>query len=137
MNKTWKWILGIVLVLVLIGAMFAIGFGSSRMAGYSAYGRGGGNDGRQFNNPGGRYPMMGSGNEYPMMGGGRDRFGGGFFGPFALLGGLFKFALFAGLLYGVYWLGKRNARIALDPKPAAPAVPASAAPEAESKPDNK
>ncbi len=43
----------------------------------------------------------------------------GFFGPFVFFGGLLKLFIFGGLLYGAYWLGRRNARITLDPAPAA------------------
>jgi hypothetical protein len=42
-----------------------------------------------------------------------------FGGGFALFGGLVRLAFFGLVLYGVYWLGRRNARIALDPKPVA------------------
>lgn len=144
MNKTLKWIFGIVLVLALVGAMFAIGYTwQTRMAG--------GWDtrvARDWN-----HPMMrgddgwtnqprkwerNDGWSHPMV---YER---GFtpFGGFFLLGGLVKFALFVGLLYGAYWLGRRNARIALDPStgsgqrpaPAASAMDASAAPEADPAP---
>ncbi len=47
------------------------------------------------------------------------------FGGFFLLGGLVKLVLFLGVIYGAYWLGRRNARIALDPKPAERVEPAS------------
>lgn len=113
MSKTWKWILGIVLVLVIIGAMFAIGYmWQTRMTTGSA---------RVFDrdlnmpmmrqwerqDPGIRnHPMMGVRGFAP-------------FGGFFLLGGLVKWILFFGLLYGAYWLGRRNARLAIDPKPAA------------------
>ena len=115
MNKTLKWILGILLVLVLIGAMFAIGFmWQTHMAGgrYDAFERNG------FN------PMLRGQSERPMMGGYLPFFGGLF-----LLGGLVKVALFVGLLYGAYWLGRRNTRLVSDPAPA-PRVDAPAAPEA-------
>ena len=121
MNKTWKWILGIVLVLVLVGAMFAIGYAwrTHAMGGWMMpYAQQ-----RSFDHNW-NGPMMGRGSDgwqHPMM------YNRGFspFGGFFLLGGLLKWILFFGLLYGAYWLGRRNARFALDPKPAAP-VKASA-----------
>jgi hypothetical protein len=126
MRKIWKWVLGIVLVLMLVGAMFAIGFAwrthTFSMVSYRdmPYGREGNGPMMQPGNEGwGRQPMMygRNGGERSMMGGrGFQHFGGGF----SPLGGLVKLAVFIGLLYGAYWLGKRNARITLDPKPAAP-----------------
>jgi hypothetical protein len=125
MNKTLKWILGIVLVLVLIGGMFAIGFmwrshagGYGMMPGLRGQSENYGWQGPSTNERDSYGPMMGRDNYGPMMGhenyypmmGGRDHFGGG--GPL-------QFVLFIGLLYGAYWLGRRNARIALDPKPGA------------------
>jgi hypothetical protein len=113
MSKTWKWILGILLVLVLIGVMFGIGYmwQSHRAIGWAMpFDRdGNGPMHRQWNQqiPGQwDRPMMGRSSFIP-------------FGGFSLLGGLVKLVLFLGLLYGAYWLGRRNARIALDPKPAA------------------
>ena len=125
MSKTLKWILGIVVVAVLVGAMFAIGYAwRTHAAGgwMMSYGYA---QERGFEQPNWNGPMMGRGHDgwrHPMMG------GRGFmpFGGFLLFGGLVKFALFVGLLYGAYWLGRRNARIALDPV-AAPPVDASAA----------
>ncbi|RJP52284.1 MAG: hypothetical protein C4583_06970 [Anaerolineaceae bacterium] len=135
MNKTLKWILGIVLVLVLIGAMFAIGYAWRAHAlgdwmmpyGYSL-------DrpfDREWNSPMQRnwdsrmpdrwsHPMMTTRNFVP-------------FGGFFLLGGLMRFALFFGLLYGAYWLGRRNARITLDSQPSAP-VDTTTPPEADTAP---
>jgi len=113
MNKTWKWILGIVFVMVLVGAMFAIGFmwQSHMSTGWATP------FDRDWNSPMPRqwnqqmpysqnHPMMNTRNFTP-------------FGGFFMLGGLVRLALFFGLLYGAYWLGRRNARIAIDPKPAA------------------
>jgi hypothetical protein len=113
MSKTWKWILGIVFVMVLVGAMFAIGFmwQSHMSTGWAMP------LDRDWNSPMPRqwnqqmpysqnHPMMNTRNFTP-------------FGGFAVLGGLVRLALFFGLLYGAYWLGRRNARIAIDPKPAA------------------
>jgi len=133
MSKTWKWILGILLVLVIVGAFVAIGYAwqthTFAMTSYRSM-----PFDRNWNGPMGRgnddwnHPMMGSRGDwqYPMH---------GFtpFGGFFLLGGLAKLIIFFGLLYGAYWLGRRNARIALDPKPAA-RVDASAAPKADPEP---
>jgi hypothetical protein len=125
MNKTLKWILGIVAILVLVSAMFAVGFMAKRhMAG-------GWDEVRSFDgqwsrpmmrNDGGNPMQRGEWN-HPMLNTRRSAPFGGFF----FFGGLVKFALFFGLLYGAYWLGRRNARITLDPKPSA-RVDASAAP---------
>ncbi len=138
MSKTWKWILGVALVLVLVAAMFAIGYTwQARMA----YGWSGAWDhpmmrGDWYQRGAWDHPMT-RGDWYPrdawkrpMMGGAPYSMHGWYtpFGGFFLLGGLVKFALFIGLLYGAYWLGRRNARIALDPHPAA-RVDASAPPE--------
>lgn len=127
MRKIWKWILGIVLVLVLVSAMFAIGY---MWQTHMATGRG--MPFEQYQNS----PMQRGGwnqqvpdnqRNHPMM----NRRSFAPFGGFILLGGLMRLALFFGLLYGAYWLGRRNARIALDPAPAA-RVDAPAAPKAES-----
>lgn len=117
MSKTWKWILGIVLVMVLVGAMFAIGFmwqthtvtGWNRIMPFEQNW----NSPMQRDNWNQRVP--GDQWNHPMM---NTR---GFtpFGGFFMLGGLVRPILFFGLLYGAYWLGRRNARIAIDPKPAA------------------
>ena len=124
MNKTLKWILGIAAVLVLVTALFAVGFmWRSHMAG-------GWDEVRSFDGQW-SHPMMNNDWDGPRQRGDWNgpmmntrRFSP--FGGFFLFGGLVKFALFAGLLYGAYWLGRRNARIALDPV-AAPPVDASAA----------
>jgi hypothetical protein len=144
MSKTWKWILGILLVVVIVGSFAAMGYAwrthSFAMASYRSM---------PFNDQGQPFdrnwngPMMGqdpNGWEHPrvmqrndgwghpmMYERGSSRMGGGFF----MLGGLVKLALFFGLLYGAYWLGRRNARIIMDPKPGAPVAEVSA-PEAES-----
>jgi hypothetical protein len=123
MSKTWKWILGIVLVMVLVGAMFAIGFmwQTHRAGGWVMpfdYAQDepfeqNWNSPMQRDNWNQRVP--GDQWNHPMM---NTR---GFtpFGGFFMLGGLARLVLFFGLLYGAYWLGRRNARIAIDPKPAA------------------
>jgi hypothetical protein len=52
-------------------------------------------------------------------------------GAFSFFGGLVKLAFFGALLYGAYWLGKRNARVVLDSSkgPSAPKVEPEAGPE--------
>ncbi|HEY6071893.1 MAG TPA: hypothetical protein VIV15_00520, partial [Anaerolineales bacterium] len=57
----------------------------------------------------------------PMMRGGRG-FGGLFF--LGGLGWLARLAFFGLLLYGAYWLGRRNARVVVDPRTPATSVPA-------------
>lgn len=125
MSKTWKWILGIVAVLILVSAMFAVGFmWRSHMAG-------GWDEVRSFDGQWSR-PMLRDSWDGPRQSGEwihpmmiTRRFSP--FGGFSIFGGFVKFALFFGALYGAYWLGRRNARIAIDPKPSA-AVDAPAAP---------
>lgn len=143
MSKTWKWILGILLVVVIVGSFAAMGYTwrthSFAMASYRSMPfdhnwngpmMGRGNDNQQMwqRNDGWQHPMT----HAPGACAGVDSrsfspMGGGFF----LLGGVVKLALFFGLLYGAYWLGRRNARIIMDPKPGAPVAEVSA-PEAES-----
>jgi hypothetical protein len=120
MNKTWKWILGILLVLVIVGAFVAIGYAwQTRAFAITSYRSmpfdRDWNSPMQRGNDGWNLPMMRNDQHYRMLG------GRGFtpFGGFFLLGGLAKLVIFFGLLYGAYWLGRRNARIAIDPKPAA------------------
>ena len=126
MSKTWKWILGIFLVLVGVASLVAIGFAWQVRAHFmAAYGS---------------IPMHQNWNG-PMMDRGFHPLGGGFF----LFGEWVKLALFFGLLYGAYWLGRRNARIVLDAAPAAPvaevsspeAAPAAPTPEAETPPASR
>jgi len=116
MKNIWKWILGILAVVLVLGAvsfaaylwtshsgfMMARGWDGPMMRGNDGWNRGW-HDGPM---------MMGRGGFSP------------FFGPFAVLGGLVKLAFFGALLYGAYWLGKRNARVVLDSPPAVPAEPA-------------
>lgn len=86
MKNFWKWILGIVVVLVVL---FALGIGARLlMAGTFPNMRG------DFG--GFRHPMMGMHAFSP--------FGGGFM-P---LGWLFPLLLIGLLAYGAYWLGRRN-----------------------------
>lgn len=124
MKTYWKWILGILIALAVIvaiplgmhilmnngyiaaPAMYAWQHGPTGPAFDMPYGFDGGDGPRGFENH---------------RGWDRHGRGFGFFGPLMFLGGLLKLAIFFGLLYGAYWLGKRNARIVLDPVPTAPA----------------
>lgn len=112
MRNLWKWIMGILLVLAILAIPFVL---------HSAFGYRLG-----FDFDGGHGPMMRAtrgwegpmprdfegGRHGPMMGfrGGRL----GLFGPFLFLGGLVKLAFLGALLYGAYWLGRRNARVVFD-----------------------
>ncbi len=120
MKTVWKWLLGILVVVLVVGAFFAAGFfmrthmlvGNAAVAPF-----------HQGLNSG---PMMRGGDDFgfragPMMRGGRG-FGGLFF--LGGLGWLARLAFFGLLLYGAYWLGRRNARVVVDPRAPAPAVPA-------------
>lgn len=128
MSRTWKWILGIVIALVVIGTLAAAAYALHVRANAFTWDRSApfarGWDGPA---PRGvwRHPMMDGrdGWGFPM---GRHRFTP--FGGFFLLGGLVKWILFFGLLYGAYWLGRRNARIVLDPSTGSGQRPAAAAP---------
>ncbi|MEW5941170.1 MAG: hypothetical protein AB1750_16015 [Chloroflexota bacterium] len=123
MSKTWKWILGIVAILALVGAALAAGyFWQSRMdvPAYAARGHWERQGPPAFDSewngpivPGRVQPRMRY--DYPRH-----------FGGFFPLIGLLKFAVFLGALYGAYWLGRRNARITLDPAPGAPVAEAPA-----------
>ena len=120
MNRFWKWTLGILGILIVL-AILAIPFALHHRFGFSAEGG--------FDNRHG--PML------------RDHHGFGFhrfhspmtngrgFGHFFLLGGFVKLIFFSALLYGAYWLGKRNARVVLDPvtSPPPPAVEPEKPPE--------
>lgn len=125
MKTYWKWILGILIVLAVLvaiplGMRFLMNNGYISPAMYAWHQ---GPTGPAFDKPfgfdGGDGPR-GFDNHRGWDHHGR---GFGFFGPFMFLGGLLKLAVFFGLLYGAYWLGRRNARLALDPAPVAP-VPA-------------
>ena len=127
MKTYWKWIIGVVIALAVIAAaMFGVRYLVSSgaitlparvTAFHGPMIRGQGFDGKGFQNGGDREfngqfggPMRGN------RGGGR----GHFFGPFMFIGGLFRLAFFGALLYGAYWLGKRNARVVYDPAPVTP-----------------
>lgn len=123
MKNIWKWILGILVVLAIVAVPFVLhytlgyNFGPGMMRNFNG-------QGPMMNGWNGRAP----GQEFngfrggPMMGGRRSGFG--FFGPLVFLGGLVRLAFFGFLLYGAYWLGKRNMRVVLSPAPPAPAAPA-------------
>lgn len=115
MKNIWKWILGILVVVLIVGVVgafalmwhshmnFAYG-NTPMMRNWDDGPMMRGNDGWN------RSPMMGRGGFFP------------FFGVFGLLGGLAKLVIFGALLYGAYWLGRRNARVVVD-APAQPAPP--------------
>ncbi|MFZ5903097.1 MAG: hypothetical protein ACOYZ8_06075 [Chloroflexota bacterium] len=138
MSRTWKWILGIVIALVVIGALAAAAYAWHVRTNAFTWDRSAPFDrGWDGFTPRGewQHPMldMRGSRGFPL-----SRHGFVPFGGFFLLGGLVKLAVFFGLLYGAYWLGRRNARIALDPstgsgqRPAPAArVDASAPPEAD------
>jgi len=114
MKNIWKWILGVLLVLVVVAALAAAAFAWRTHMGVAFI-----NGGAPFARGWDTGPMMRGNdgwNAGPMMGG---RGGFGFLGPIVFIGGLLKLVFFAALLYGAYWLGKRNARVVLGPRPAA------------------
>jgi len=115
MKKVWKWILGILIVLVVLAVLFALAFMFHNVLGRSI-------SFRQF--PQSRVrngPMMGSGDGWHRPGMGMRGFM--LFGMgFAFLGGLIPLALLGLLVYGAYRLGKKRANIAVT----APAAPAPA-----------
>jgi hypothetical protein len=124
MNRFWKWtlgMLGILIVLAILAIPFALHyrFGFSTARGFDGW------HGSMMQNHHG----FGFERSYgPMM------FGRGFGigrGVFFVFGGLLKLAFLAALLSGAYWLGKRNARLVLDPaaSPPAPAVEPQVPPE--------
>lgn len=129
MKNFWKWIIGIVVVLVIIGALVAIPLVMrSNMLAFRL----------QNNLPQSRGfyygPMMrgddGFGWMHPQMRGFNRGFGGrlGFFGfGFGLFGLAFRLiplVLLGLLLFGIYQLGKRSGQRSVMP----PAAPAAAAP---------
>jgi hypothetical protein len=126
MKTVWKWILGVLAVVLILAVLTGAGFMWRRYAlganpaitsqrGWYAGPMMRGDDyGRNVG------PMMGRdgyhSNFMPMMGG-RGFFP---FGGFFFLGGLVKLLFFGLLLYGAYWLGKRNARVSVDRRPSPP-----------------
>ena len=160
MKKTWKWILGIIIILVVISALVAVPFA---MRGYMLVNnqnwnlsqtRSRNNGPMMDGNNGWQHPLIPGGQgDYnyrsgPMMGGGRgfnndfhsfNRFSPFGFG-FQIVGGVLRLiplALFALLLYGVYQLGKRSGkRSSLAPAPVypEPAPATETTPKSDQKP---
>jgi hypothetical protein len=98
MKNFWKWILGIIIVLVIL---FGLGIGARLLMANLYPASSGGYYGYH-------HPMMGGGGFSPF--GGMMSFGGGFM----LLGWLVPLILIGLVVYGVYSLGKRT------PPPVAP-----------------
>jgi hypothetical protein len=127
MRAVWKWILGVVLVLVVIAGLAATAFfwhGGWATVSYREMPM---PHGRSWNNG----PMM-RGDDLPWQQGPMMRVERGFrpFGGLFFLGRLLHWAFFGALLYGAYWLGRRNARVVIDPRSAAvpPAAPVQTTP---------
>ncbi|MEW6093900.1 MAG: zinc ribbon domain-containing protein [Chloroflexota bacterium] len=101
MKNFWKWILGIIVVLVVL---FGLGIGARLLMAnfYPAY------SGGYY---GYNHPMMGGGGFSPF--GGMMSFGGGFM----MLGWLVPLILIGLVVYGVYSLGKRTPPAAPPPAP--------------------
>jgi len=147
MKKAWKWILGVLLVVVVAAALVGV----SLVVGNRMFAR------ANFNNQSQLQPQQGL-NNGPMMGGnqrggyglqgrapggfenrGGPMMGGGFrrgFAPFGFglmfIGGLLRLiplALFGLLLYAVYQFGKRAGLRAAPVAVTAPASPAPVAPD--------
>jgi hypothetical protein len=137
MKNFWKWLLGILIVLALLSIPFALHytFGNSFPRGFGMRFQMMGDGG--WNHPGLQDMHRGLDNPHGFNGG-FGMHGFGFFGPIIFLGGLVKLFLFGALLYAAYWLGRRNARLALDPAPVAPAASVvEPTPEEDPAPDGK
>ena len=127
MKTIWKWALGLLVLILIAGAFATLGFfwrthalAADTTAAPFHHGWNGG-------------PMM-RGDDFgwhsgPMMRGGRGfvPFGGLFF--FRGLGWLLRLAFFGLILYGAYWLGRRNARVVVEPRSPAPVSPPASPPE--------
>jgi len=117
MKKVWKWILGIIIVLVVLAVLFALAFmfhnGFGRNISFREFPQS-----RVWNGP-----MMGGGDGWHRPGMGVRGFM-PFGMVFAFLGGLIPLALLGLLVYSAYRLGMKQANIAMA-IPAAP-VPAPA-----------
>ena len=140
MKTIWKWILGILIVVLTVVAIGAAGFIFRRSTMWSAMGgvpyHQGWNVGPMMRGDGEQFgPMMRGGDSWrygPMMYSGRG------FGGHSILGGLgslLHLAFFGLLLYGAYSLGRRNPRVVMDPRtpaapPTAPEPPADDVPPA-------
>ncbi len=118
MSKVWKWILGIVILLMIVAAVVGVIYVLRTHPAVAFAPR---NVPFRPNAPSGYGPIMH-----------HRGFGFPFFGGFRLLGRLVELFIFAGSLYFAYWLGKRNARITLDPSPGSGQRPKPAAPMNES-----
>jgi hypothetical protein len=131
MGKVWKWILGIVIVLVVVAALAGLFFLWRSHPAMVFMPRSTPFHGQGFR-PGWSRPDGFAGGPGPLP---RHRFL-PFFGGLMLIAGLVKLAFFGALLYGAYWLGKRNARLTLDaaPGPRPPSRPAAPAVEPDSTP---
>jgi hypothetical protein len=131
MKKVWKWILGIVIVLVVVAVLVGAAFTLRSSFGVERYTLRG-DPQLQTRNDQNFGPMMGHGWNLrgPMMGRGITRFGGGmmFFGGLMMLGPLVVLGL---LIYGAYWLGKRKVTpvAVVTPAPVAPATPLRTCPK--------
>lgn len=116
MNKTWKWVLGIVLVLVVISAVVCVFFFRGAMHAnviergmYQSYG---------WNGVGPHGKMMGGNYGYgfpgTMMGGGFGPAGHGSYmrghGFFPFFGGLIPLALLGLVVYGAYRVGWKKSQ---------------------------
>ena len=134
MKKVWKWILGILIVLVVVAGLVGLAFVMRNNMITANLRQGPGYGFQQQQQPGGNAqprgwngPMMRGGDGWgrPMMGG--HGFGFGHFGrmmPFGFmfggLMGLVPLALLALVVYGAYRLGKGNMKpAAVAPAPAA------------------
>lgn len=142
MKIFWKWIIGVIIALAVIAAaMFGVRYlvssGAITLPAKAAAWHNNPEMGRNFNDPHGfggqpgfegQPGFYGKGDHGRGFDGGRGHGRG--FGPFMFIGGLFRLAFFGALLYGAYWLGKRNAHVVYDPAPAAPVIqPADEAPK--------
>jgi hypothetical protein len=132
MKTIWKWILGILLVVLVVGGLAAAAFmwrGRTAAVSYRSM---------PFNRGWENGPMM-RGHGFGRQSGPLMRPSRGF-GPirglFFLGSGLLCVLALGALLYGAYWLGRRNARLVIEPRsPAttepAPVPPAEPGPPAE------
>ena len=116
MKNIWKWILGILVIVAVLATPFILHYTLGEKFDFVwarsfDHGRGPIDGFRGWDHP--KMHGFEGWRHSPMMGWRGHGFG--FFGPFLFLGGLAKLIFFGALLYGAYWLGKRNARITLDP----------------------
>ena len=137
MSKTWKWVLGIVLVLAVIVAVvcsiaFHAGFMRDGVAAHGMFESKGWGDFDQHSQMmngvkgyAGHGQMMGGG--YGFNGHGSMMRGRGFF-PF--FGGLIPLVLLGLLVYGAYWLGKKKSNTQVSAV-AAPSAVAADSPVSE------